>query len=289
MGVSQEIVLIERPGALKKCIAEVDDIRHGIPFKSVPRVYSGSYQDIRDSDLIIIAAGRNRKPGETRLELMADNVQIAAQIADELGKYYTKGIILIVTNPVDIITYALTKWLCLPVGTVFGTGCILDSSRLVSVIANHLGLAPDIIDAYVIGEHGDRSIVPWNEITVSRIPIMEYCNEKGISFPRESQVLIENKVRSMGMEIIKGKSRTHYGIATCVCYIADAIINNSSVTASVTSILQGEYGINDIALSLPSIISQNGIERRLVYKLDDNDVAKLNTVANELKVICQKI
>ena len=274
-GLAQEIVLIERPEAIEKCKAEINDIRHGIPCIGSSNIYSGRYADIADSDLIIMAAGRNRRKDETRLEMMSDNLKTAVGVADAIKKYYTKGIVLIVTNPVDIITKAMTEWLALPDGKVFGTGCMLDSSRLANVIADYVGLSSDVINAYVIGEHGDGQIVLWSKMTIAGIPIKEYCNMTNMLFTDKIRIEMEQKVRQMGTEIIRGKGRTHYGISTCVCYIADAILNRRPTIVSVTSVLHGEYGINGVALSLPSIIDSYGVERRLVDRLDDYELRML--------------
>ena len=282
-GIAREIVLIERVDATEKCSAEADDIRHGIMSMGSSNIYCGDYTDIIDCDLIIVTAGRNRKPGESRPELTADNILITSEIAAEIKKNYTKGIILIVTNPVDIITKAFTGWLGLPDGIVFGTGCVLDSSRLVNVISDYVGISSDVLNAHVIGEHGDGQIPLWSKAMIAGIPITTYCMQTGIPFTSTVKESMATKVRQMGAGIIKGKGRTHYGIATCVCYIADAIINHRSTIVSVTSVLHGEYGISGVALSLPSIINSTGIELRLIDNLSDEEYERLIAVAETMK------
>jgi len=286
-GIAREIVLIERPEAIDKCISEINDIRHGIRHIGLSNIHSGTYADIKDCDLIIVAAGRNRRPGETRLELAADNLKTTSHIADEIKKHYTKGVVLIVTNPVDIVTKAMTDRLSLPDGVVLSTGCLLDSSRLVNAISDFIGLSPDGINAHVIGEHGDGQIALWSKVTISGIPIDEYCLMTGIPFTGESKTSIELRVRTMGTEIIKGKGRTHYGISTCVCYIADAILDHRPTIVSVSSVLHGEYDISGVALSLPSIIDANGIKRRLTDTLDNDELAALKDVADMLSSFCK--
>jgi len=286
-GIAREIVLIERPDAIDKCVAEINDIRHGIRHIGLSNIHNGTYADIKDCDLIIVAAGRNRRPGETRLELAADNLITTSQISDEIKKHYTKGVVLIVTNPVDIITKAMTDRLALPDGAVLSTGCLLDSSRLVNAISDFIGLSPDGINAHVIGEHGDGQIALWSKVTISGIPIDEYCMMTGVQFDDAAKTKMEQQVRSMGTEIIKGKGRTHYGISTCVCYIADAILDHRPTIVSVSSVLQGEYGISDVALSLPCIIDANGIKRRLTDTLDSDELAKLKDVADMLASFCK--
>ena len=284
-GVAREIVLIEHPEAIEKCKAEINDMRHGISYMGSSNIYCGNYEDIADCDLIIVTAGRNRRQDETRPEMTADNLKTTEKVAAEIKKYYIKGVVLVVTNPVDITTNAITEWLALPDGKVFGSGCLLDSSRLANVIADYVGLSSDVISTHVIGEHGNGQIALWSKTTIAGIPIKEYCEMTNIPFTDEIKMEMEKRVRLMGMEIIKGKGRTHYGIATCVCYIADAILNRRPTIVSVSSVLRGEYGINGVALSLPSIIDSNGVERRLVDRLDDNEFRKLKETCEMLNDI----
>jgi L-lactate dehydrogenase len=274
-GLAHEIVLIERSDRFEKCEAEVNDIRHGMPHMGSSNIYRGGYSDIKDCDLIIFTAGRNRLPNETRLDMTADNIGIASEAADEIKKFYTKGVILVVTNPVDVITRYMTERLGLPDGMVFGTGCVLDSSRLINVIADYVGLSSDVVSAQVIGEHGESQIALWSKATIAGMPIAEYCEMTGLSFTDGDKLTIESRVRQMGTEIIKGKGRTHYGIATCVCYIADAVLNRRATIVSVTSVLKGEYNIDGVAMSLPSLICSNGVERRLTDRLNDDEFARL--------------
>ncbi|MCL2633266.1 MAG: L-lactate dehydrogenase [Oscillospiraceae bacterium] len=281
-GTAREIVLIEQSGSHEKCKAEISDIRHGIPFMGTSDIYNGDYSDIKDCDLIIITAGRNRKPGEKRIDMKNDNLKTAAQVANEIKKHYTKGVVLIVTNPVDTITRAMSEWLDLPDGIVFGTGCLLDSSRFVNVVADYAGITSNSINAHIIGEHGEGQIALWSKVMIAGIPIEEYCQMTGIPFTNETKIIMEEKVRLMGAEIIKGKGRTHFGIATCVCYIADAILNHRPTIVSVSSMLQGEYGISRVALSLPCVVDSSGVERRLMEKLSELELSRLTEVADSL-------
>lgn len=262
-----EIILIDINSTITE--AEMLDIRHGIPYMGMCDIKSGDYSDIVDSDLIVITAGRNRKPGESRLDLAQDNTRIARGIATEIKKYYNSGVILVVTNPVDVLTAKYTEWLDLPKGKVFGTGCILDSSRFTNVIADYLDINPEVINAQIIGEHGNSQIAMWSKVTVAGMPIEAYTKSLGIEFNDSIKKEVEQVVNDMGSTIIKGKGKTHYGIATCVCYIADAILNKRATIASVTSVLDGEYGIKNVAMSVPSIITSEGIERTLADYLSD--------------------
>ena len=270
--IANEVVLIDKNE--EKCFAEISDIRHGIPSMGSSCIYSGSYEDIKDCDLIIITAGRNRRPGETRMDLMTDNLSTTRLIADEIKKHYTGGVVLIVTNPVDIITKKMTQWLDLPTGRVFGTGCLLDSSRLICIIAEYIGVQTDSVSAYIIGLHGEGQVILWSKVLIDGKPV---------TFEINTQKEIEDRVTGMGTSIIKGKSRTHYGIAISIGFIADTILNDQSVTLSVSSVLSGEYGVHDIALSLPSIVNSKGIERVLTETLSKEEYTRFKQVAAHMK------
>lgn len=267
--LADEIILIDINNRITE--SEAMDIKHGIPYMGICEVKSGDYPDIVNSDLIIVTAGRNRKPGESRLDLAEYNVNLIKGVCKSIKEYYNSGIILVVTNPVDIITAKVEEYMSLPKGIVFGTGCILDSSRFANVIAERLSISPDVVNAQIIGEHGSSQIAMWSKVTIAGQPINQYCNNAGIVFNDGIKKQIENTVKEMGAKIIAGKGKTHYGIATCVCYIADAILNRRATIVSVSSVLHGEYGIDGVALSIPSIISSNGIERTLPDYLNEDE------------------
>lgn len=262
--IAREIVLIDIDR--EKCAGEAYDIRHGIPSMGTSDLYAGDYSDCADSDLIIITAGRNRKPGENRLDMASENTRIMKSVVDSIKEYYTRGCILIVSNPVDILTQKVTEWMQLPDGIVFGSGCILDSSRFIRSVADYLSLSTGVISGYIVGEHGDNQVPVWSKLVVSGIPIEEYCQELQIKWSDESRKKIAEQTRTMGMEIIKAKGRTHYGIATSVCFIADAIINQRPTIASVSSQLMGEHGVRGVSLSVPSVIGPGGVQQRIREK-----------------------
>lgn len=262
--IAREIVIINR--TKEKVIGEVKDIRHGIPSMGTTDVYVGDYRDCEDSDLIVICAGRNRKPGETRLDLTQGNVEIMHSVIEQMKPFYTRGIILIISNPVDILTYKVAEWMGLPNGMVFGSGCILDSSRFVRTIADYTGLSTGVINGYVVGEHGDSQVPVWSHVTVGGIPIAEYCDDVGLAWNDNVRGNIAQKTKNMGAEIIAAKGRTHYGIATCVCQLADAVVNQRPTIASVSSVLMGEHGCRGVALSVPSVVGPAGVQQRIREK-----------------------
>lgn len=285
--LAREIILIDIDE--KKAEGESLDIQHGIPYMGVSIVRPGSYEDCSDSDLIIITAGRNRIVGETRLEMLNDNISIIRNVVSNIEKYYSHGPILMVSNPVDILTYECDRMLSLPNGRVFGTGCILDSSRLVRKIAEYTHLKIEAIKCNVVGEHGDSQFPVWSRLAIAGQPMEEYCDNVGLVWNTEKKEELFTSVRNMGAEIIAAKGKTHYGIATCVCSIADAVLNQRLTIAPVTSPLQGEYGIRDIALSVPSIIGVNGIEHRLEEKWTKHEQDLLYACAEKLKKVTETI
>lgn len=284
--IAREIVFIDtREEAVN---AEMLDIRHGMHNMGSAKIINGTYSDIKDCDLIIITAGRNRRPGESRLDLIGDNIKITDSVLDELEKYYNQGVILVVSNPVDIITYHITKRLRLPKGRVFGTGCVLDSSRLTNVISDYVDLGSEFISATVIGEHGANQIPLWSKVEVAGMPIENYCKEMGLEFNTEIKQKMADKVKNMGAEIISGKGKTYYGISTCVCYIADAILNKRSIAASVTGVWDGEFGIKDTAISLPCLVDYNGIKNVLPIDISDEEQKQLLETGSKLSDIIKK-
>ena len=259
--IAREIVLVDI--LQEKTKGEALDIRHGIPSMGTADLYAGSYADCADCDLIIITAGRNRKAGETRLDMAGENVKILKNVIDSIGKYYTRGTLLIISNPVDILVQKASEWMELPNGMVFGSGCVLDTSRFVRSIADYVGLSTGVVNGYIIGEHGDGQVPIWSSVTVGGIPIAEFCDNVNLPWNEDIRLEIAEKTKKMGGEIISAKGKTHYGIATCVCYLADAIINQRPTIASVCSPLMGEHGVRGVSLSVPSVVGPAGVQQRI--------------------------
>ena len=279
--LASQIFLIDINNAKAK--GEADDIQHGIPYMGTSSVTAGDYSNCADCDLIIITAGRNRRPGESRLDMIADNIGILKQVTDSIKEYYTHGVIMVVSNPVDIMTYKVSEWMGLPNGKVFGTGCILDTSRLVRAISDYTGIGIAAIKCSIVGEHGDTQFPLWSRLSIAGIPMDEYCENVGLEWGDEQKETIYKKVLGMGASIIEAKGKTHYGIATCVCSLADAVLNQRLTIAPVTSTLDGEYGIRDVAISVPSIVGVNGVERRLEEKLTSEEKQRLQMSASKMR------
>ena len=283
----REIVLIDEQK--EKAVGEALDIQHGIPYIGISNIYAGDWQDCADCGLIIICAGRGRKPGESRRDLAGDNIKIMHDIIKHITPYYSGCPIMMVSNPNDILTFEVDRLLGTKNGVVFGTGCILDSSRLVSLMAQRLSIDTDAVRGFVVGEHGEEQFPLWSRMSVAGVPVEEYCRNIGISWTEGDQNQVSKQVLSMGADIIARKGKTHYGIATCVCFLTDIIINKRQNIASVTSPLCGEYGISGVALSLPSIIGANGVERRLEEHWSDSEIKALKFSAEKLTKLFKDI
>ena len=259
--IAREIVLIDV--SKEKAEGEAWDIRHGLSSMGTADLYAGSYSDCVDCDLIVITAGRNRRQGESRLDMANENVEILKSVITSIQKYYTRGVILLISNPVDILTYKASEWMDLPNGMVFGSGCLLDTSRFVRTVADYIGLSTGVVNGYLVGEHGDDQIPVWSRMTVGGIPINEYCSEASILWNESIREELTAKTRRMGSNIIEAKGKTHYGIATCVCHLADVILNQRPTIVSVSSPLLGEHGIRDVSLSVPSVVGPAGVQQRI--------------------------
>ena len=285
--LASKIILIDIDR--KKAEGEAKDIQHGIPYMGTSSVCAGDYPDCAGCDLIIITAGRNRRPGESRLDMISDNLGILKQVTDNIKEHYTHGVIMVVSNPVDILTYKVAEWMGLPNGRVFGTGCILDTSRLVRAIADYTDINIEAIKCNIVGEHGDTQFPLWSRLSIAGIPMEEYCENVGLTWGDEQKTALYNEVRGMGAGIIEAKGKTHYGIATCVCSLADAVLNQRLTIAPVSSTLEGEYGIRDVAISVPSIVGVNGVERRLEEKLAPEELDKLRASAAKMRETLDRI
>ena len=279
--LASEIVLIDTDE--KKAMGEAKDIQHGIPYMGTSSVRAGTYEDCKNCDLTIITAGRNRRYGESRLDMISDNITTMRDVVDSIRPHYTHGVILVVSNPVDILTHKCAEWMDLPNGRVLGTGCILDTSRLVRRIADYTGLNIEAVKCNIVGEHGDTQFPVWSRLAIAGVPMQEYCSNVGLPWGDEQKMMLYNQVRRMGEQIIAAKEKTHYGIATCVCSLAAAVLNQRLTVAPVTSPLEGEYGITGVSLSIPSIVGVNGVEHRLEERWTDRERESLRRSGDVLK------
>ena len=282
-GLFSELVLIDANHA--KAEGEAMDLSHGRPFTSPMKIYAGSYDDISDCSLIIITAGANQKPGETRLDLVHKTVAIFKSIIPEITKRNFEGILLIVANPVDILTYAALKISGYPKERVLGSGTVLDSARFRYLLSEHLNVDSRSVHAYIIGEHGDSELAVWSSANVSGIGINDFCELRGHYEHDEAMDRIYRTVRDSAYEIIERKGATYYGVAMAVSRIAESIIRNEHSVLPVSSLMEGEYGLTDLCISVPTIVSAKGAEQVLEIPLSQEEKEKLQKSAAELKKV----
>ena len=280
-GLFSEMVLIDAD--VNRAEGEALDISHGLPFAKPMKIYAGGYEDIADAAIVIVTAGAGQKPGETRLDLVKKNVEIFKSIIPEIAKQDFKGILLIVANPVDILTYVAAKLSKLPQGRVFGSGTVLDSARLKYLLGEHLDVDNRSVHAFIIGEHGDSEIAAWSSANVSGIPLNDFCEMRGYFKHEESMKKILEEVKNSAYEIIEKKHATYYGIAMSVRRICEAIIRDERSILPVSSIQKGEYGIENVALSIPAIVGREGVEKVVPIKLSDTEKKELIKSAETLK------
>ncbi|MGN0375856.1 MAG: L-lactate dehydrogenase [Butyrivibrio sp.] len=286
-GLFSEIALIDADRA--KAEGEAMDISHGVPFANNMKIYAGDYEDVRDAAIVIITAGANQKPGETRLDLVNKNVAIFKSIIPEISKRDFQGIMLVVANPVDILTYVAQKLSGLPENRVIGSGTVLDTARLKYRLGEHLQVDSKSVHAFIIGEHGDSEIAAWSSANVSGIALNDFCEMRGHFQHEKATREIAQKVKDSAYEIISRKHATYYGVAMAVRKICEVIMRDEKSILSVSNMMHGEYGIEDVVLSMPAIVGKNGIETKVPISLNEQEEADLVKSAGILKGILQGI
>ena len=280
-GLFTEIVLIDVDHT--KAEGEAMDISHGIPFGKPMKIYAGTYDDIVGAEIIIITAGANQKPGETRLDLVHKNVTIYKSIIPEISKRNYNGILLIVSNPVDILTLVAMKLSGLPEKHVIGSGTVLDTARLKYQTGELLGVDSRSVHAFIIGEHGDSEIAAWSSANISGIPIDDFCEMRGHYYHDEEMDKIGEKVKNSAYEIIKRKQATYYGIAVSIRRICEVILRDEKSILPISNMMHGEYGIEDVVLSMPCVVGSDGIEVQVPVVLSEEEKSKLQESAKILK------
>lgn len=286
-GLFSEIVLIDV--SKEKAEGEALDISHGLPFAKPMQIYAGGYEDISDAAIIIITAGAGQKPGETRLDLVKKNVGIFKSLIPEITKYNQDGILLVVANPVDILTYVTSKLSGFPSNRVFGSGTVLDTARLKYLLGDHLGVDPRSIHAFIIGEHGDSEIAAWSSANVSGIPLNKFCEMRGHYNHNKSMHEIADGVKNSAYEIIEKKGATYYGIAMSVKRICEAIVRDEKSVLPVSSIQKGAYTIEGVALSMPAIVGKHGVEATVPIELSKKEQEDLTKSAETLKQVLNDV
>ena len=284
-GLFSELVLID--ANREKAEGEALDIAHGIPFARQMKIYAGDYDDIMDSAVIIVTAGANQKPEETRLDLVHKNVNIFKSIIPEVAKRDYQGILLIVANPVAILTYTALKLSGMPENRVIGSGTVLDTARLKYRLGEHLSVDSRSVHAFIVGEHGDSEIAVFSSANVSGIPLNRFCEMRGHFEHEAATRRIAEEVKNSAYEIIAKKHATYYGIAMSVKRICEAIVRDEKSILPVSSMMHGEYGISDVALSMPAIVGKDGVETRVPISISEEEEAKLKESADTLKKVIE--
>ena len=288
--VASEIVLIDINK--EKVEGEVMDIAQGTCFRDPISIIAGEYEDAKDSDIVIITSGIARKPGQTRIELTQTNVNILKSITPEIVKVAPHALYIIVSNPVDIMTYVFTKISGLPENQIIGSGTILDSARLRCGLSEHLNVAPNNLHAYVFGEHGDTSFIPWTGAYVSGVSLDEYydiAKSMGKEVKEVDKDAMLEYVQKSGGQIIKRKGATFYAVSASVCKLCSILSASSDSITTVSSMMHGEYGIDDVCLSTLTLVGPNGIQGKVPMRMNKKEIEQLHKSADALKAVIAQI
>ena len=286
-GLFSELVLLDANQA--KAEGEAIDLSDGLPYAAPMTITAGTYDDITDCALVVITAGANQKPGETRLDLIGKNIAILREILGEITARDFGGILLIVSNPVDVLTYAAWKLSGYPRGRVIGSGTVLDTGRLKQLVGEELGVDSRNVHALIIGEHGDSELAVWSEANVSGLDLEDFCRirrwrprEAGADLPAALDRLYRT-VRDSAYEIIRRKGATYYGIAMAVGRIAAAIVKDEHAVLPISVVLEGQYGLEGVALSIPSLVGRDGLEEILEIPLSPEESRALAASARQME------
>jgi L-lactate dehydrogenase len=286
-GLASEIVLIDSNRA--KAEGEMMDLNHAVPLTHPTRIWVGDYADCAGSVVTIVAAGANQKPGETRLDLVKRNADIFSAIIPEIAQNNPNGIILITTNPVDVLTYASIRLSALPPNQVIGSGTILDTARFRYLLSEHFGVDPRSVHAFIIGEHGDSEVPVWSLANIAGMQLERYCAAQGIPYVATAMQEIFHQTRDAAYHIIARKGATYYAVAAGIMRIVEAILRDQSTVLSVSSFVKDYYGISDVCLSLPSIVDRGGIENILHLELTEAELELLRKSADVLHSTIEKL
>ena len=289
-GVASEIVLVDVNK--NKAYGEALDIYQGAPFHSPAIVRSGDYPAIEDSDIVVITCGIARKPGMSRLDLAQTNVNIIKDVAANCVKHAPKAIYVIVSNPVDVLTYVFTKVSGLPENQIIGSGTILDTSRLQSELAKRFHISPKNVHAHVYGEHGDSSFVPWSLVHIANNQVDGYKEsspDRDRSHWNQDYEEVEQFVKKSGGKIIENKGATFFAVAMSVCHICKCIYAGAGTALTVSTLMHGEYGVDDVCLSTLCLVDRSGVRGKILNKLTDEEVQKLHNSANKLKEVIAQV
>ncbi len=280
-GLAAEIVLINRNRA--KAEGEAMDLTHTVPFAQPTRIWAGDYEDCAEAAITVITAGVNPGQGESRLDVVKKNGEIFRQIVPEVARQNPRGIILVASNPVDVLTYAAWKLSGLPPRQVIGSGTILDTARFRTLLAEHFGMDSRNVHGYIIGEHGDSQVPAWSLTNIIGMPLPEYCAAHGLPYHQAQMDEIAQQTREAAKRIVERKDATYYGVAGGLARITEAILRDQHTVLSVSTLVESYAGIDDVCLSLPCIVDESGVERVLHPALSSDERDALRRSAGILR------
>jgi L-lactate dehydrogenase len=285
-GAARAIMLLDRDR--KRAEGEVMDLASGMPYVSPVEISAGDYPDLADADLVVITAGRKQKPGQTRLDLSRDNVELFKEIIPQVVKYAPQAILLNVTNPVDVLSYAVYKISGKPWKEVIGSGTVLDSSRFRFLLSRHCNIDARNIHAYILGEHGDSEFPVLSSAVIGGMRLSEYCPMCGKCSPGTGIRPIFEEVRDFAYKIIEKKGETSYGIGLALTRITEAILNDENSVLPVSGLVQDYYGVNDVYMSVPAVLNKAGIREVLKIKLSEQEIAEFKQSAETIKAVIRE-
>lgn len=289
-GIARDIVIVDSNE--KKAAGECMDLNHGMSLTHPATICSADYKGCADSDIVVITAGAKQKPGQTRIDLAQTNADIFKEIIPNVIKYAKDAILLVVTNPVDVLTYVTLKISGFPINKVIGSGTLLDTSRFRYLISRHCNVDPRNVHAYIIGEHGDTELPVWSNASIGGMKIDKFCPtcKKSVHCNREKELgIIFDEVKNAAYKIIESKGATYYAIALALVRIAEAILRDENSVLPVSTLIKDYYDVNDVCLSLPSIVNKNGVEQFLRIDLSLEEQKKFKYSAKTLKGIIKSI
>ena len=286
-GVASEVVLLDRDPALAE--AHALDIAHAMPFASGTTVANGDYDSLRDAGVVIIAAGVAQRPGETRVDLLGRNAAVFREVIGEIMRVCPEAILLVASNPVDIMTQITTEISGLPAHRVIGSGTILDTARFRNLLGAHLGVSPRSIHAYVLGEHGDSQVLAWSCALAGATPIAAFAAQVGAPITEAVRVRIDDQTRNAAYKIVSGKGSTYYGIAAGLARIVGAIRQDEQAVLSVSTVTADVEGVRDVALSVPRVVGREGVTADLFPNLDTGEHAALHRSATLLRGLFESV
>ena len=286
-GLFSEIVLVDVNR--QKAESEAADINHGVSFAKPCHVGAGDYSDLSGCGLVILAAGANQRPGETRVALLGRNRTILSAVVRQVVQAARDAVLLVVSNPVDVLTCMAQRLSGLPAGRVIGSGTVLDTARLKYLLGQRLGVDGRNVHAFIIGEHGDSELAVWSSANISGIDLDDYCRITGIDDPAAVLRGIYESVRGAAYPIIEGKGATYYGIAMAVRRIAEAIVRDERSVLPVSSLITGHYGVDGVCLGVPSIVGRGGVQAVLDIPLAPEELAQLQRSARKMRALIDEV